>query len=210
MAEGRMLKKRISKSHKFAALKTHNARLLYLMIYPHLDVKGRIDADPTLIKGEITPLLNFSRQKIWEYLEDMHNVGLLRLYKVNGQWYLDVSKFLDFQSLRPEREADSQCPDPPEGQLPELDGRTPAKVNVSKGKVSKGYSPKFLTFWSKFKGRWNADKSRYDKGGKSDASVEFEKLPAADQEKATAAAHKTGGKYTQDACRWLKGKRWEV
>ena len=142
MAQGRMLKKRISKSRKFAALKSHNARLLYLMIYPHLDIEGRIEADPRLLKADVAPLLNFSERKITEYLEDMHRVGLIILYtkEDNGDLCLECTKFKDFQVLRENKEAPSNIPAPSTGQVRELDGSSPAlskgkdKVKISKDK----------------------------------------------------------------------------
>lgn len=148
MAEGRMIKKRISLSHKFAKLKSNNARLLYLMIYPHLDIEGRIEANPKLIKGQVVPLLPFSLPKINEYLRDMHSVGLIKLYDVNGQSYLEVTKFKVFQQLRSDKEAKSQCPDPKTGQVQELDRPTPAKVKISKVKLSKDKYKDFVLLTS--------------------------------------------------------------
>ena len=46
MAEGRMLKKEISDSKKLGRLPSDRPRVLYLMMLPHLDVKGRLYADP--------------------------------------------------------------------------------------------------------------------------------------------------------------------
>jgi hypothetical protein len=133
MAEGRMIKRRISKSKKFAELKTHNARLLYLMIYPHLDVQGRLDADPKIIKGQVCPLLNFSLSKIKEYLEDMNGAQLINLYEVNGDVFLEYTRFKDFQRLRLDREADSDIPSNPT-QLPESRGITPEKRKLKERK----------------------------------------------------------------------------
>lgn len=206
MAQGRMLKKRISQSHKFAALKSHNARLLYIMLIPHLDIKGRFEADPKIIKGAIVPLLNFSQQKIWEYEQDLHRVGLIKLYKVNSQWYLEAMKFSDFQILRENHEAKSECPEPTTDQLQKLE--SPIKVKLSKVKESK-YTALFETFWKNFKGRWNRDADRHDKGSKHQAFQEWGKLSQDEQQKAFKAAPHSGGEFTQDGCRWLKYKRWE-
>jgi hypothetical protein len=53
MAEGRMLKRRITLSKKMAALKTDKARLLWFYMLPFTDVEGRINADPEDIRDEI-------------------------------------------------------------------------------------------------------------------------------------------------------------
>ena len=62
MAQGRMLKTRIAKSKKMGRLNDDAARLLYLMILPHVDVKGRIEADPILLRSITMP-----------YFEDWNN-----------------------------------------------------------------------------------------------------------------------------------------
>ena len=74
---------------------------------------------------------------------------------------------------------------------------------------NKPYSESFLLFWRAFKGRWNADKSRFDKGGKEEAFIEWELLTLDQRKRAVKVAGKTGDKLTKDACRWLKYKRWE-
>jgi hypothetical protein len=53
MADGRMLKRRITKSKKLAALKTDKARLLWFYLLPFTDVEGRMEADPEDIRDEI-------------------------------------------------------------------------------------------------------------------------------------------------------------
>lgn len=120
MAEGRMLKKRISRSKKFASLKSDRARMLYLMIYPHTDVKGRMEADPDLIKSQVVPRLSLSERQIMEYLQDMASTGLILLWRENGDLYLEITRFEDFQSLREDREAPSTIHDPTPEQLQEF------------------------------------------------------------------------------------------
>ncbi len=150
MADGRMLKKQISRSRRLAELKTDSARLLYTWIIPHLDVKGRIEADPNIIKGEVVPrLTTYTLPKIQEYLEDMAAVGLITLYRSDGDQYLEMRKFEDHQSLRLNREAPSRIPSPEEsgttpGVIPEQSGSTPAEVKIREEKVRK----KKLTAWS--------------------------------------------------------------
>lgn len=110
MAEGRMLKKRISKSAKFAHLKTDKARMLYLVILPHLDVEGRIEADPDIIKGQVIPRLKWAKKVVWDCLLDMFDVGLIILYKHDTEYYLQCTRFDHFQKLNKNREAKSHIP----------------------------------------------------------------------------------------------------
>ena len=89
------------------------------------------------------------------------------------------------------------------------------KEGIVKGGIKKPskkeyiYTDEFETFWKAFKGRWNPDTSRFEKGGKQEAFEEWTKLKPEQQNLALLAAPKTGSKITKDACRWLKYHRWE-
>ncbi len=145
MAEGRMLKRQISRSKKLARLKTDSARLLYTWIIPHLDVEGRLEADPHIVKGEVVPRLEtFTPENIQEYLEDMESEKLIVLYHYEGDQFLQLVKFEDHQSLRKDKEAVSRIPapsgelsSPSPAQLPEDYGTTPDEAKQSKEKASK-------------------------------------------------------------------------
>lgn len=114
MADGRMLKKRLSKSQKLAALPSDSPRLLYYMIYPHIDVEGRYEADPVIIKGQCVPYIKtFTEENIQLYLEQLHTVGLIILWKMGEYQYLEVTRFHDHNKINREREAKSLIPNPP-------------------------------------------------------------------------------------------------
>lgn len=136
MAEGRMLKKRIAKSKKIAALKTDSARFLYLAIYPHVDIEGRIEADIEIIRGDCIPRLRWTNKKIDNCLEDLDRIGLIVLYEIEGHKYLEITRFSDFQTLRKDREAESEIPPPP-AELQRNSSGTPPEVKLSKVKLSK-------------------------------------------------------------------------
>ena len=109
-----MIDKRISKSKKFAALKSDRSRVLYFMIYPHLDCEGRITGDPEEIKEDCCPKLKYSIRKIAESIIDLANVGLLDLYENEKENpFIEFTKFEPFQiGMRKEREAPSLIPSP--------------------------------------------------------------------------------------------------
>lgn len=114
MAEGRLLKKKISRSRKLAELKSDTNRLIYTWILPHLDVEGRIHADPNIIKGEIFPRISsISPEIIDQALKDIEFNKLCIIYKINGDSYLQYFNFHSNQSLRKDREKPSIIPDPP-------------------------------------------------------------------------------------------------
>lgn len=138
MAEGRMLKKAISTSRRLADLQTDSARMLYTWIIPHLDVEGRFYADPAMIKGAIVPRIKtFTETKINECIRDMADVGLIILYGVDGDNYLQLRKFEDHQNIKKEREAPSKIPAPSKnitinsGPTPENSGPTQEQIQNS-------------------------------------------------------------------------------
>ncbi len=71
------------------------------------------------------------------------------------------------------------------------------------------YDDDFQAFWKKFRGRWDTDKGAYTKVGKYLAWQEWKRLTGYEKKQAVAVAHRTGGKFTPDACRWLKRKLFE-
>lgn len=136
MAEGRMLKKRISKSKKLARLLDDSARLLYLMLLPHTDIEGKLEADPLLIKGEALPLMvDWMPDKIQVCLEKLDAAGLIHLYHANDEQFLQIVKFGDHQVLRTDREGKSRIPDPSHSSS--TPGVIQSKVKLSKDKIIK-------------------------------------------------------------------------
>lgn len=156
MPEGRMLKKAICRSRKMGDLPTDSARLLYVLMLPHLDIEGRLEADPYLIKGLIVPRLkDWDIPKIESCLAELVKCKMILLYQNDGDRYLQYTKFKSHQKLYPSKEAPSQIPKPPkkndtnseqnqedEPITPELIEATTAKLPASKVKESKGKESK--------------------------------------------------------------------
>ena len=131
-----MLKKEISDSKKLGRLPSDRPRVLYFMMLPHLDVKGRLYADPQKIKGQIVTMLPYSPAAIQKALEQLHEVGLIVLYQINGDQYLEYTRFSDFQRINADREAESKI----SGPTPDNSGviqRTPLKLSKDKLSLSK-------------------------------------------------------------------------
>ena len=129
-----MIKKRISKSQKFAKLKSDGSRLLYLLILPHLDVEGRLEADTVIIKGTVCPYIEtLTGGIIAESLKELEKVGLIVLYKVNGEQYLELRRFDEFNRVDRKKESKSDIPANPASITPEqrqsTAGNTPAEYN---------------------------------------------------------------------------------
>ena len=137
MAEGRMLKRKITISKKLAELASDKARLLWFYMLPFTDVDGRIVADCEDIRDEIIrkQRKGYSLARIEECLQDLFRVGLIVLYEVNGDRFLEFTRFWDEQSHNRDREAESTIPAPTQGVLNDYSKSTPLKL--SKVKLSK-------------------------------------------------------------------------
>lgn len=146
MAKGRMLSKQISLDEKVNALPDDSCRLLFTWLIPHLDVEGRMDADPQVFKSIVSPRLNISTKKVAQYLEKMEELKLILRYYVNGTAYLCAPNFQKHQTgLRKERESQSRIPPPPPDLLRHYSVITPDLVPPKfkykfKYKYSGGYS----------------------------------------------------------------------
>lgn len=154
MAQGRMLKKIICTSKKLATLKTDSSRLLYTWLLPHLDIEGRFSGDFNIIKGHIFPRLkHMTIKKIERDIQDLVKNNLVIVYEAEGDIFLQFTEFHKHQSLRRDREAESDIPAPKNGELLYNDGRTPAQYKLSKDKLSLKQSKDHLQFekiWEKY------------------------------------------------------------
>jgi hypothetical protein len=130
MAEGRIVSKRISRSEKIASLSSDTARMFYTWMIPYLDVEGRMDSNPLLMKADIAPLLPHITEKlIRSILDELYEKGLVVLYQMNGNGYLQLTKFDENQpNLRKDREAESKIPGPTPESLRTCSGPTPDLV----------------------------------------------------------------------------------
>jgi len=137
MAEGRMLKKKISLDEAIADLADDTHRLLFTVGLAHLDIDGRISGDPREFKAAVAPMLDhITREVVSAFFQDAERLGLIRRYRVEGRWVVQYPAFAKNQTLRPDKEAKSQYPPPPDdfrpgdhaagsGVLPEHSGSSP-------------------------------------------------------------------------------------
>jgi uncharacterized phage protein (TIGR02220 family) len=161
-----MINRRIAKSDRLATLRRDRSRVLYFMIYPHSDCEGRFSGDVRDIKEDCVPRLPYTHSQIEESLIELHEVGLINLYVVDGERYMDIYRFDDFQKgMHKERESASEIPANPElvRSSPELVRSSPAKVPLnlkfkSKFKVNinveqKALVQKILTYFNEVTGQ---------------------------------------------------------
>ena len=150
MAKGRMLLKTISTSQKLANLPSDSARLLWTWLLPHLDREGRFQAEPPIVKGHAVPRLKHHTEKtVFAHLQQLADVGLILLYEVNGDRYLQYNQFDENQAgFHKDREAPSNCPPPP-AKVRSKSGVSPEKVplNIIESKLKES-NIKVLESWN--------------------------------------------------------------
>lgn len=140
MPKGRMISKKISYDEKVALLSLP-AKILYTWCIPHLDVKGRIYAEPQILKGIVVPYVKeLTPTKIEKSIQEIAEAGLADIYGSNKQYML-FKGFSKNQNLREDREAESEIPPPTPEQLQSNSRQTPAQVKLSKDKIIKEYCP---------------------------------------------------------------------
>jgi len=233
MAEGRLLKKNISHSRRLAELKTDSARMLWLMMLPHLDIKGRLHAAPEMIKGNVVPRLkHLSEDKVEALLQDLHRVGLVFIYQADGDTYLQFRKFEVFQNLRPGKEAESRIPAPdPEalrkhfeensgttpGELPEQSrsntGELRGKIREDKireDKIITLHPSPFDQFWHTYPkkvGKQATLKAWNRANGKRPPIDKI--LQALEAQKQSEQWTRDGGQYIPNPATWINQGRWD-
>jgi len=115
-----MLSTRISLSKKAAAV-SFAAEVIYTRIIPHADDAGRITGDLEELRAVIIPLgkkgKRISLKQLRQWLEELHNAGLITLYSKDEKDYVEVTKFGDFQTIKGDRSPTVICPDPADGIL---------------------------------------------------------------------------------------------
>jgi len=110
-----MIDKRISMSKKLGNI-SDRSKVVYFMLYPHLDREGRISFDDLEdLKVEIIPYFkNWNLQKIRITLNELANIELITLYPDKKKIAIEFIRFKDFQlGMRKDREAPSKVKNPP-------------------------------------------------------------------------------------------------
>ncbi len=129
MAKGRMLNKTISIDKELAKL-SKEAILLYIWCIPHLDIKGRIFAEPEQLKGTVIPYLTwFKKPMIIKAIKEIKKSGLV-IYYGDTFKYMEFRGFSKNQTIYPDREAKSMIPDPSQDEIIQRSCNTHGEVEV--------------------------------------------------------------------------------
>jgi len=130
MPRGRFISKSISLDAKVDKLSTDRAKLLWTWMIPQIDVAGRLYGSAAIIRSVVFPRRpDISIEEIEVYLQEMHDLGLVVRYSVDGDQYLHFPNFAKHQvGLRPDRETPSIIPPwPGEARAQNNEGATPAQ-----------------------------------------------------------------------------------
>ena len=101
-----------------------SGRLLFIGIFSNADDDGRLKASPSYLKALIFP---YDNDKTKEQVKDWRNLcadlGLIRVYSLNGVEYLDIPSWLEHQLIRKDRYKVSSFPPFPNGNQPHTIGQ---------------------------------------------------------------------------------------
>lgn len=120
MAGKRMLHANICQSKKLSEI-SFEAETLYYRMLTQADDDGNFTADPRVVLGLCAPLRKeWNDEKVKVLLEELANSingdkkPLVQFYQKDGDKLLHITKFEDFQYLRPDRYANVKFPTHPE------------------------------------------------------------------------------------------------
>lgn len=145
MARGRMIDKVIILSKKINTI-SEGAENLYYRIYVNTDDFGLFHADPKILKGQIYTLRNISIATIEKRLNELIEIGLIKVYENTGERYLEIIGFEKHQTFRKDYKRKHEYPSPSTKSYGAVRSRTesPTKLNqiklnqikINKSKVS--------------------------------------------------------------------------
>ncbi len=109
MAQRRMLAKSISTSKKINRV-SDQAALLFSWTLPHCDDYGNMDGSVDQLKAIVVPSRKWSSKKIEGARNELCQVEAWKLYEAEGEQYIHVEKFDDFQTFKGDRDKVSLYP----------------------------------------------------------------------------------------------------
>lgn len=115
-----------------------SARLLFIGLISHADDEGRLEHSPARLRMQVFPCGSVKPAQITEWLGELRERSLIRLYVVDGREFLDVPNFAKHQRIN--RPTPSKLPPFREGTHLALseDSVSPTAGREGKGKEGKG------------------------------------------------------------------------
>lgn len=136
-----MISRTISISTKVNKLSDFGA-LLYTWMIPHCDDFGHLDGEPFTLKAIVCPMRKCTDNEIDHELEQMEQLKLIKKYENDGQKYLEIVKFSEYQTFKNDRKREAKYPKPkfPKGEhdgIQKIPNGTLIKVKLSEEKLIK-------------------------------------------------------------------------
>lgn len=135
MARGRMIDKVIILSTKINAI-SEGAENLYYRIYVNTDDFGLFHADPTILKGQVYTLRNISVPTVRKRLTELIEIGLVKIYEIDGEKYLKIVGFEKHQTFRKDYVRKYKYPKPVTNSYELVRTRTESPTNINKTKLN--------------------------------------------------------------------------
>ena len=128
-AKGRMITTDIAYSLGFASL-SKDAAILFCMMIPQLNSRGKMNGEPDYIKAVVCPRVDYLTVEIIPFLlREISDKTNVKWYKVNDRRFIHSLKFLkEHQKLRTDRLGIDHIPDYPGAEVRDLSGSTPGGV----------------------------------------------------------------------------------
>ena len=98
MARIRTIKPEFQNSESVGRL-SRDARLTFVLLWPHCDDEGRCRAASRMLASLLFPYDDDAPGLIGGWLAELEQQGCIRLYEVDGDSYLEVPKFLEYQKI---------------------------------------------------------------------------------------------------------------
>jgi hypothetical protein len=182
----------------------------------HLDINGNFYADPVMVNNLVFTRLGHSVKVVTAALDELAEVGLIVIYKVDGDIYLKYPDFQEKQpSLHPAREGVPDIPDLDNESLMINSCVTHTQIKVKESKVKEKKRKETLRQKEGFEEFWQAYPRKVNKREAQDKWNKKENLPdlkiiltAIEQQKQTEQWHEAGGKYIPHPTTWLNQERW--
>lgn len=99
MAEARLINKKIILSRKLNSV-SEGAENLYYRLLVISDDFGCYHADPDIIKGQAYTLRKITPRQIWNRLRELVSIRLIKMYQIEGEIYIEITKFEAHQRFR--------------------------------------------------------------------------------------------------------------
>ena len=213
----RIIKESIRTSKSVNALPDFEFRLwTYLITY--VDDYGRGSADPELLKGLVFPRRRgLTEQQISKGVHNLATAGMITLYEVDGESYLQFPNWDKHQAIRAKQskfpapdsslQADASICNQTLANVPVIQSNTIQSESESESNARTRAEAAFADFWAAYP----------KKVGKGAALKAFKKLkasaypllvPAIERQKQSTQWQKDGGQYIPNPATWLNQERW--